>query len=292
MDKLTLKLLLFSIILIFFLYIPAQEKPEASADQFKLAAILKKTREYCSRLYNAAFYFVCREEVTEKIHTHKDVIQDLTALDLRAPDSSTHRLRIIEKTDVNTFLYEYQLIRKEGLDEETRILLKKNRKKKYQKNARLELSQFRYEKLIFGPTGLLSEYWQQYHDYEIVKEEMLNGDRAVVIGAVPKASLGEDYPFGKIWVRECDYAILKIEWDERSLENLQIIKERAERYREKPQITLISEFGFEKKGIRFPSRFSFEEAYLNPKGEKFIRLAISVVYKDYKFFTVDVDVEY
>lgn len=292
MNTLTLRLLLFLIILIFFQYIPAQDKPTIAADKVKLAAILKKTREYCTKLENSAFHFVCLEEVTEKISIPEGLTQDITAVNLRDFDSSTHRLKRTGKTDVNTFLYDYQLIRKEGQDEETRVLLEKNKKKIHRKGALLEIQQFRYEKLIFGPSGLLSQYWQRYHDYEIVREEMLNGEKIVVIEAVPKPSLSENYPFGKIWVRESDFAILKIEWDEKSLEHLQSIKERAERYRAEPRITLISEFGYEKNEIRFPSRFTFEEAYLDTKGEKFIRLEITVVYKDYKFFTVDVDVKY
>ena len=292
MNKFTLRLLLFFIILIFFQYIVAQDKPTIMTDKVKLAAILKKAREYCAKLENAAFHFVCLEEVTEKISIPEGLTQDMTAVNLRDLDSSTHRLKRTGKTDVTTFLYDYQLISKEGQDEETRILLEKNGKKIHRKDAKLEIQQFRYAKLIFGPSGLLSEYWQRYHDYEIVKEEMLNGKKAVVIKAVPKASLRENYPFGKIWVRESDFAILKIEWDEKSLESLRSIKDRAERYRAEPRITLISEFGYEKNEIRFPSRFAFEEAYLDPKGEKFIRLEITVVYKDYKFFTVDVDITY
>jgi hypothetical protein len=292
MNKLITRLLLLFVILILFQYIPSQEKPKIASDKVKLAAILKKTREYCAKLENAAFYFVCLEEVTEKIRTPKGFVQVPTAVNVRYLESSTRRLKRTEKTKVNTFLYEYQLIRKEGQDEETRILLKKNGKESYQKDAKLEISQFQYEKLIFGPSGLLSEYWQRYHDYEIIKEEILNGEKVIVIEAIPKASLKENYPFGKIWVRESDFAILKIEWDEKSLENLQIIKERAEKNRAEPQITIISEFGFEKNKIRFPSRFTFEEAYLDPLGEKFIRLEITVVYEDYKFFTVDVDVKY
>jgi len=292
MNKLIKRLMLLFVILIFFQYIPAQEKPKIAADKAKLAAILRKTRQYCAKLENAAFYFVCLEEVTEKISIPKGFVQVPIAVNVRDLESSTRRLKRTGKTKVNTFLYEYQLIRKEGQDEETRILLKKNGKKSYQKDAMLEISQFQYEKLIFGPSGLLSYYWQRYHDYEIIKEEILNGEKVIVIAAIPKASLEENYPFGKIWVREGDFAILKIEWDEKSLENLQIIKERAERYRAEPQVTIISEFGFEKNKIRFPSRFTFEEAYLDSRGEKFVRLEITVVYEDYKFFTVDVDVEY
>jgi hypothetical protein len=43
-------------------------------------------------------------------------------------------------------------------------------------------------------------------------------------------------------------------------------------------------------GIRFPSRFSIEEAYLDSGGKKFVRSETTVVYRDFKFFTVEVEV--
>jgi hypothetical protein len=55
---------------------------------------------------------------------------------------------------------------------------------------------------------------------------------------------------------------------------------------------LVTEYGFEKNGIRFPSRDTSEEAYLKPDGTKFIRSRTSVVYRDYKFFTVETDIKY
>ena len=48
----------------------------------------------------------------------------------------------------------------------------------------------------------------------------------------------------------------------------------------------------QKNGIRFPSRLVFEEAYINPRGEKFTRSETTVIYKNYKFFTVEVDIKY
>lgn len=44
-----------------------QNNTQANADQAKLEEILEKTSEYCRRLENAVFDFVCLEEITEKI---------------------------------------------------------------------------------------------------------------------------------------------------------------------------------------------------------------------------------
>jgi hypothetical protein len=184
------------------------------------------------------------------------------------------------------------LIAKEGQDQEKRTLLEKNGKKKNEKNASLETQYFRYGKIVFGPLGLLNGYWQQYHDYEIVNEEMMGDDKTIVVAAVPKPSLGEGHPYGKIWVREGDFAILKIEWDQKSLKTLEELKKQASMFGANQTITIISEFGYEKNGVRFPSRFLFEEAYVNKEGKKIVRSMIHTDYRDYKFFTVDVDVDF
>ncbi|MBP1768405.1 MAG: hypothetical protein H6P98_2520, partial [Candidatus Aminicenantes bacterium] len=67
---------------------------------------------------------------------------------------------------------------------------------------------------------------------------------------------------------------------------------RARKYGSELAVSLITEYGFEKNGIRFPSRDYSEEAYIKPDGKKFVRSRTSVVYKDYKFFIVETDVKY
>ena len=146
--------------------------------------------------------------------------------------------------------------------------------------------------MAFGPIDLLSRRGQFYHDYKIVKEEVLNQEQVAIIEATPNISFPQHSTFGKIWVRESDFVILKILWNEKSINNLQYAEERAAQLKAKPQITLISEFDIEKNGIRFPSRVIFEEAYINRQGKKLVASEIAVTYKDYKFFTVEVDVKY
>jgi hypothetical protein len=41
-----------------------------------------------------------------------------------------------------------------------------------------------------------------------------------------------------------------------------------------------------------PFRDYSEEAYLKPDGKKFVRSLTSVIYRDYKFFTVETDIKY
>lgn len=143
-----------------------------------------------------------------------------------------------------------------------------------------------------GPIGLLSEFWQQYHDYKIVKEERFKGEKVVVIEAVPKYGLKLNQLFGKIWVGKSDFSILKIEWNQQAIENYEKIEELAKKLKAKPLITLVSEYAFEKKGIRFPSSYSIKEVYIVRGRRRFLRSRKTVIYKNYKFFTVETEVIY
>lgn len=272
---------------------PAQEVSEKTLNKVKLNKILRKSKEYCRKLEKGAFNFVCFEEVVEKFYHEGVDSQMMVAGDDhdRIPRDS-FGYEVYKKTKENNYLYEYQLIAKEGKDQEKRTLLEKNGKKKSEKNASLETQYFRYGKIVFGPLGLLNGYWQKYHDYEILDEEIIGEDKAIVVAATPKSSLDGTQPYGKIWIRENDFAILKIEWDQKSLKTLEKQKKQASKFGANQTITIISEFGYEKNGVRFPSRFLFEEAYVNDKGKKVVRSMIHTVYRDYKFFTVDVDVDF
>ncbi len=59
-----------------------------------------------------------------------------------------------------------------------------------------------------------------------------------------------------------------------------------------PEVTPDTEFGFEKNGLRFPSLDLTEEAYVDKDGARFVRAVTKVVYKEYKFFTVETETDF
>jgi hypothetical protein len=267
-----------------------QEKTEDNTKkeiEAKLDKILEKTKQYCRRLESFVFDFVCLEEITEKIDHSREISREI----FLGREGVTYQHSIPGKIQENKYLYEYQLIRKKGKSEESRTLIEKNGEKKNEKGAKLEAFVLYYENITFGPINLVGEDAKLYYDYRIVKDETLNQEGVVIIEAIPKSSFLPNLPFGKIWVKESDFAISKIEWDYESLRNYQFIEDRAKKYKAKPQITLRTEYGIEKNGIRFQSRLVFEEAYINPRGDKFTRSKTTVKYKDYRFFTVEVDIK-
>jgi hypothetical protein len=208
------------------------------------------------------------------------------------PGGIRTQIRVAKLKDENSYLYDYQFIRKGSNKKEKRVLLEKNGKKLKEEDSQLEASSFQIENVLLGPIGLLSQSTQANHDYRIIGEEMVGGENAVLLEAIPKPTLNRPHCYGKIWVSEKDSSVLKIAWEQRSIGNYAILEERAKKYKANPVITSISEYGFEKNGLRFPSQDYSEEAYVNEKGRKFVRAKTSISFRDYRFFTVDVAVQY
>ncbi len=235
---------------------------------------------------NSVLFFVCKEEITEKIYGRFSVSS--TRDDIREVYP-----RARGGTVKNVYIYDYQLIRKKNEFKEQRILIEENGKKKHEENAPLKTIFFRHENIVFGPIGLLSSYWQPRHDYRIIKEERMKGDKAIVIEATPKPGYTFGHMYGKIWVRKSDFSILKIEWYQQSIKGYELVEETANWLRAKPHLSLIAEYGFEKNEIRFPSKYSLDEVYIMKRGGKRYRKSETVVlYKDYKFFTVEWEIKH
>ena len=277
------------LLVIFLTFLSAQffsqtDNPKM-VDQEELELILKKCEEYCERLNNVSLYFVCKEEIKEKIYLSP------------ARSGSVALLRSGElrenKLPKNKYIYDYQLIRKGNTTDEQRILIEENGQEKNDLDAQLKTTRFQHKFIVFGPIGLLGQKQQKNYDYKILKNVNYKKEKAVILEALPKFPQENNTLYGKIWIRKKDFAILKIEWEQESLENFEIIEKIAKRMNATPLITFISEFGFEKNKIRFPNKYSVEEIYISRQGgRRFLRSKTTVVYDNYKFFTVDTKVKY
>jgi hypothetical protein len=261
-----------------FVVIPSQSAEEI--EKTKIDEILEKSAEYCEKLENSSLDFTCVEEIKERIYYQ----QQFTMSHFR-PTSFFYQ---------NSYVYDYQLIRKENKITERRVLIEENGKKKNEKDAELKTVFFDHKYVILGPVGLLSKNSQQDHDYKIIGEEMLKKEKVIVIEAIPKSNPVEisAHLFGKIWIKKDDFSILKIEWNQVSMGNFEKILEKAKSFNAEPQITFVSEYAFEKNGVRFPSKYYVLEEYIRPSRAKLTASETTVIYKDYKFFTVETEVKY
>jgi hypothetical protein len=264
------------------------------APTLDLDFILKRMADYCLRLENAAFDFVCLEEIKEVIDPALDVnrpresLKDWAYLDLARWNSSDP---MALKKIKNSYGYDYQCIRVNRQMREMRTLLKENGKKTHEPNAKLKTAVVVYGNALLWPVGLFGERIQSRYDYRIAGDEMIDGRPVVVIDATPRAGVPETRSlYGKAWIDKETLDILKIEWSERHIGRYEIFAQRAERYKRTPRLRVRSEFQVQKNGIRFPSSLFIEEAYLNDRGRASIRSLTTVVYKDFKFFTVEVEI--
>jgi len=259
--------------------------------QESLDEILKKTGEYCKKLNNATFYFICLEEITEKINFSLDIQKMLSQRTGTYWTRSMSRIRVPKEKVEKKYIYDYQVIRKNNKTIENRTLLEENGKEKNEKDAKLKTINFLFRNVLFAPMGILSNSLQPHYDYKIIKVETQDREKVVILEAVPKPYLKTNFLYGKIWVRERDLNIIKIEWDQKGIGNYYLFEQRAKKYEAQPLITLVSELQTEKNGVRFPSRFYIEEAYILKNGKKFVRSQTTVVYKNFKFFTVEVEIK-
>lgn len=257
--------------------------------EVRLAAILNKSIKYCRKLEKAALDFVCLEEISEKIDYSRDKEDEIS---FPLPEGIRTQIKIAKRKQENTYLYDFQFTRRGELKKESRNLLEKNGKMAKEKEAPLETSVFQVRNVLFGPLGLLNENMQGYHDYQFIGEEEVQNEKLAVIEVTPKKTLTGPHAYGRVWIKEGDGSVLKIDWEPESIPNFEKLEARAKKYRSELSVTLITEYGFDKNGIRFPSRDYSEEAYLKPDGKKFVRSRTSVIYRDYKFFTVETDIKY
>jgi hypothetical protein len=262
------------------------DKPEAN-DQEELDLLLIKCAEYSKKLSYSVLDFVCVEKISEEINAVRTIRRDVIG------SSDGIRSSVWEEMNKkNTYIYDYQMIRKDNTIRDRRTLLRENGKKEHVENAQLKIERFKHHNMILGPIALLDTQWQPHYDYKIIQRKKFKGDKVIVIEATPKTAIKTENPYGKVWIRESDFSIVKIEWDQNSLPNLEIFKKDAEIFKARPEFEIYVEYAFEKNGIRFPSKYSVIETYYQGSKIYFTRSRIQVTYKDYKFFTVESAVKY
>ncbi len=257
-----------------------------------LEAMLKKAADYCQKLENSALYFVCREEIQETIDPTLDINPSrISGFDWIWTSGGRIMVAGQARRIKKSYVYDYQCIRSGGVIRETRTLLKEDGKSKHEPNATLKTSVVVFGTVLMGPVGLFGERFQPNYDYSIVGQDKVGKQPVVVVDASPKPGTPETGNlYGKAWIDPVTADILRIEWNDSRVGGYEIFTKRGDRYNRIPRLILRSEFSTEKNGIRFPSHLVVEEAYLSESGRAFNRSKTDVVYRNFKFFTVEVEI--
>jgi hypothetical protein len=279
---------------------PAVAQTQADAQKpFDLAAFLKTAAEYCQRLESFALNYTCREEIDEKFDLTRDIEKPSDPMSTWS-DGPGNRYglgaTILSRSTAryrHSLVYDYQCVRDfKGSIRDTRTLLEENGKKKNVPAAKLATANFDYGRTLLAPVGIFAERFQNDFDFAVVGREMVGRKAVAIVDAKPKPdALVSQNLFGRAWVDPATNEILKIEWDESRIGRYEVFRERGEKYKMTPRITVTSEFSVEKNGLRFPTKAFYEEAYLNERGRKWVRSETTVEYTDFKFFTVEVEIK-
>jgi hypothetical protein len=267
--------------------VPGVQSQSQPAD---LAAILERCAIYCDKLSRSALDFVCTERVEETIVQVSVARPAVSGSSSRAMYFS-RPWGSVDKRARSKYLYDYQLVRAQsGEITETRVLLEENGRKVEEKEAPLKTRVFVYKYVVMGPVGLLGRDEQAQFDYSVVKETTFKKQPVIIIQVAPKPAAVGNVLYGKVWVRKSDAEILRIEWQPESMGNYEGIEEMARELGMKPRLSFVSEYDFEKNGLRFPSRYEIEEAYSSKVRAPLVRSKTEVTYDTYKFFTVETGV--
>lgn len=260
--------------------------------QMELSRVLEQEGEYSARLEGCIFDFVCIEEITEKINQSKDIRLDQPAWDsIKDGVWSRAKANIPPSRIRRNFVYDYQFSRKDGIAKEKRILIEEDGRKKHEDGAELRTANFIYKNVLLGPAGVFGKKWQSFYQYQIAEEAKLGKSITLVIDVAPKEPSSEmPFLYGKAYIDKNTYEILKLEWNEERIGNYALFEARGRKYGLRPKISVTSEFSVEKNGIRFPTKLFIEESYLDERGKKFVRSETTVIYRDFRFFTVEVEI--
>jgi hypothetical protein len=283
----------------------AEEKEEEvsiplSGDK-ELDKYLLGAAQYCEKLRKNAFHFYCKEKI--------ESILDLSDLGFRPEEESRFWKNVRDrkmntsdkmksgKRNVRVYVFDYQIVSSNGkVSEQRKLISKKTGVDQEEKDLQGKIDSFLAERAIFGPVTLLSQERQDSFNFKLLKYEKYKKKHYAVIEATPK-NKNVNFSYGKVWVNSEDFSVLKIKVDPRSIKGYRSLQQMARKLQARLFLTCEIEYNMLHNGLRFPTRVLVEETYkggpliLRMKGYRgWERNKTIFVYKDYKFFDVEVEV--
>ncbi len=261
----------------------------------ELKNILQGVAEYCIKLENSVFHFICKEnieEILKKTDMKKSAIDYymILAFDSKAKNNIGKRLG---KNATNRIKNDYQLIYDKGVMKEQRKSIGGSRKKSLNHNY-LNTESFLAKKIILTPISLLGYLNQEKYKFRYVKSDRINGAEATLIEVFPRKLNTLKSVFGKIWIDKTDNSILRIQVNPLSIGGFKKLMKFASMLHSTLDLKCIIDFGLKRNGIRYPTKVRIHERYFGGKlgrGRAWERSKITYEYNDYQFFNVDTEVK-
>jgi hypothetical protein len=248
--------------------LPGQEKSEEL-----LGKIIARWADYYKNLTDIRLTMLCRETVEEEIFNFR--VGKGWIISSTDPDQDL-------KNEKNIYISEYRLALTQGKIEEKRTLLAKNGLALNQVVENLGARTYKNKIPFLEPLGILDQDGQKSFDFRIIKQGHWNGEKVAVLRAVPRDKEKREYFSAEAWVALNDLSLLKLELSQRFQGDFDGIEKTSEGLKAEPRIKISLEFLFIIDGIRFPTSYSIEESYVEPKLRKFLRSMTTVTYENYR----------
>jgi len=275
----------------------AQETPQ---NQEALNRLLQGTANYCDKLRNSAFHFICTEEIQElRIPLATDdrmeeFYERLNISHLIPRDLEKLRNEVLpEKKD---YLFTYRLLKQGENILEERDWLSENKEGIHQNNV-IRPTAFLSQKAVFAPLTLLARERQECYQYRFIRYDYLEGRPVAIISALPRNPGSTNVVYGTLWVDNQDFSIMKIEADPHSIVGYEKLADLARQLKTHLDLSLETDFNKTYNGLRFPTRVCMIENYRGGRTVSSLRGPLGwernrtvFTYSDYQFFNVQMDV--
>jgi len=260
----------------------------------ELQIVLDKCTEYCLKLSESALYYVCHEEIKEKYKRIKKEegygVSAGGSFDLDPDEymkAESDKILTLGGTEKNVYVYDYQLIKKEGNIEEKRILMEKDGKDVKLEDVPKGTKPSYTLKPVLVPVQIFGIEHRSKFSFRLVGDDRIKGKLAYVIEACLRPGQTGYIRRGRIWVDKSDFRIVKVEVETDFVEGFEQIFAECNQYYFKPHFKSTYYYEIDKNGLLFPSRSKIRVEYsgfLYKKRD--LKSEIEVTYGNYKFFTV------
>jgi TonB family protein len=256
----------------------------------ELQMILDKCTEYCLKLSESALYYICHEKIKEKykrIKKEDGLIMLIGSHDSDKVIEKSHKILALGDTEKNVYVYDYQLIKKEGNIEEKRVLMEKDGKDVKPEDVPQGTKPSYTLKPVLVPVQILGIEHRSRFSFRLVGDKKIKGKLAYVIEAYLKPGQTGYIRRGRIWVGKSDFRIVKVEVETEFVEGFEQILAECNQYYFKPHFKSTYYYEIDKNGLLFPSRSKIRVEYsgfINIKRD--LKSELEVTYGNYQFFTV------
>jgi TonB family protein len=195
-----------------------------------------------------------------------------------------------KQTQKNSYVCDYQIVRKAGKAEERRVLLKRNGRTVGEGAKELDEKWFSEIGALFAPLRVIAPDRQSRFDYGLIGDDKVRGNRAYVVRALPKSGDEDGIWSARIWIDTKTYQVLKCEIEGVPIEGYEDVLSDCARLNIRPSFVVTHEYGAEKKGVLFPERSTVRVGYpgIDPQG-KIPKIVATLTYAKYKYFTVETE---